>query len=140
MNAASICLFSGPPRLSDIFGINSTCNTWSTGRNTGASHADQILPDWMLGAKSMGVNVLVALRGEEAGTDTPDENWGGSDDLRAEEKKGVENGHYDGVNGWDTYTNTVMDPYSDRERYMRVTPMVLRGSFQSHELRVRKDS
>jgi len=94
----------------------------------------------MLGAKSMGVNVLVALRGEEAGTDTPDENWGGSDDLRAEEKKGVENGHYDGVNGWDTYTNTVMDPYSDRERYMRVTPMVLRGSFQSHELRVRKDS
>ena len=75
------------------------------------------------------------LGGEEAGTDTPVVKWGGSD-LKSEEKERVKKEGLIG-NGQDTYTNSVMDPYSDRERYMRVAPMVLRGSCQSHRLWVR---
>jgi len=44
----------------------------------------------VLDAKFIGPKVLVDLLGggEEAGTDTPVEKWGRSDDLKLEKKKG----------------------------------------------------
>jgi hypothetical protein len=78
-------------------------------------------------AKFIGLKVLVNLGGEEAWTATPVEKRGRSDDLNLGEKEReedlIENGHKDNSRG--TYTNLVMVPYSDRERYMRVAPMVL---------------
>jgi hypothetical protein len=72
---------------SDIFGTNSTCNTWSAGKNTGASRADWKLPDRAAEVKFIGLKVLVDLGGGEEGTDTPVEKRGRSDDLKLEKRK-----------------------------------------------------
>lgn len=80
---------------------------------------------------------MVDFGGEEAESDTPVEERGISDDLRKKGSVLIENKV---SSSQDTYTNSVMDPYSDRERYIRATPMVLRWSCQSHGLRVGKNS
>jgi hypothetical protein len=97
LNATSLTTFSCPRLEVDIIGTNSTCKTWSAGKNTGAPHADlRVLSEWVAVAKLIGPRALAALHRADVGADNPDENWGRSDDLKEqgkgekEKKKGEE--------------------------------------------------
>jgi len=69
---------------------------------------------------------------DTGGIEFPEENWGRSDDLKEVGEVDLRTSLGLAFGSDNTYTYSVRDPRSDRERYMRVAPMALRSPSQNH--------